>query len=169
MEKAAQAMIERQRQCDKQPEDQAQRAARKLERLQADARQLRAWLNDNLGDRKGAKGRINLSNRTDNESAKMATSKGVIQGYTGVAAVDEKAQIIVEAQAHGTGAEQALLEPVITRGSSTIWLSLIHSGTRDPNASAATATHPPTSTSIRCTRPASVRPAKRYTATAAIA
>ncbi|OEC32570.1 Transposase [Pseudomonas cuatrocienegasensis] len=113
MEKAAQAMIERQRQCDKQPEDEAQRAARKLERLQADARQLRAWLNDNTEDRKGAKGRINLSNRTDNESAKMATSKGVIQGYTGVAAVDEKAQIIVEAQAHGTGAEQALLEPII--------------------------------------------------------
>jgi transposase len=113
MEKAALAMIERQRQCDKQPEDEAQRAARKLERLQDDARQLRAWLNDNPEDRKGAKGRVNLSNRTDNESAKMATSKGVIQGYTGVAAVDEKAQIIVEAQAHGTGAEQALLEPVI--------------------------------------------------------
>ena len=30
------------------------------------------------------------SNRTDNESAKMATGKGVIQGYTGVAAVDER-------------------------------------------------------------------------------
>ncbi|SDI23083.1 Transposase [Pseudomonas benzenivorans] len=115
MEKAAEAMIERQRQCDKQPEDEAQRSARKLERLQADARQLRAWLKDNPEDRKGAKGRINLSNRTDNESAKMATGKGVIQGYTGVATVDEKAQIIVEAQAqaHGTGSEQALLEPVI--------------------------------------------------------
>ena len=43
----------------------------------------------------------------------MATSKGVIQGYTGVATVDEKAQIIVDAQAHGTGSEQALLLPVI--------------------------------------------------------
>lgn len=73
-------MIECQRQCDKQPEDEAQRAARRLERLQADARQLRAWLNEHPEDRKGAKGRINLSNRTDNESAKMATGKGVIQG-----------------------------------------------------------------------------------------
>jgi len=35
----------------------------------------------------------------------MATGKGVIQGYTGVAAVDEKNQIIIEAQAHGTGSE----------------------------------------------------------------
>lgn len=45
------------------------------------------------------------------KSAKMAISKGVIQGYTGVAAVDEKAQIIIEAQAHGTGSEQELLIP----------------------------------------------------------
>jgi hypothetical protein len=37
----------------------------------------------------------------------------VIQGYTGVAAVDAQCQIIVEAQAHGTGSEQALLIPVI--------------------------------------------------------
>ena len=42
-----------------------------------------------------------------------ATSKGVIQGYTGVAAVDSQCQIIVEAQAHGTGSEQALLVPVV--------------------------------------------------------
>ena len=43
----------------------------------------------------------------------MATGKGVIQGYTGVAAVDGKHQIIVEAQAHGTGSEQELLIPVV--------------------------------------------------------
>ena len=42
----------------------------------------------------------------------MPTDKGVVQGYTGVAAVDEKHQIIVEAQAHGTGSEQELLLPV---------------------------------------------------------
>ena len=113
MEKAAQAMIKQQQQSDRSPQDEDQRAARQLERLQASARQLRAWLHDNPEDRKGVTGRVNLSNRTDNESAKMATGKGVIQGYTGVAAVDEKAQIIVEAQAHGTGAEQGLLAPVI--------------------------------------------------------
>ena len=49
----------------------------------------------------------------NNESAKMATDKGVIQGYTGVAAVDAKHQIIVGAQAHGTGCEQALLMPMV--------------------------------------------------------
>ena len=43
----------------------------------------------------------------------MATDNGVIQGYTGVAAVDAKHQIIVAAQAHGTGSEQELLLPVV--------------------------------------------------------
>ena len=43
----------------------------------------------------------------------MATSKGVIQGYTGVALVDEAHQIIIEAQAHGTGSEQELLLSVV--------------------------------------------------------
>jgi IS5 family transposase len=43
----------------------------------------------------------------------MAIGKGVIQGYTGVAAVDGKHQIIVEAQAHGTGSEQELLVAVV--------------------------------------------------------
>lgn len=65
-------------------------------------------------DRPGAKGAVRQSNRTDNDSAKMATGKGVIHGYTGVAAVDRTHQIIVEAQAHGTGSEQELLIPVVT-------------------------------------------------------
>ncbi len=43
----------------------------------------------------------------------MATAKGVIQGFTGVAAVDGKHQVIVAAEAHGTGSEQGLLLPVV--------------------------------------------------------
>jgi hypothetical protein len=41
------------------------------------------------------------SNITDNESAKMKTSKGVIQGYDGVTTVDSKHQVIVHAEAFG--------------------------------------------------------------------
>ncbi|MCZ7654103.1 MAG: transposase [Rhodocyclaceae bacterium] len=74
---------------------------------------MRQWLTANPEERKGAKGKVVMSNRTDNESAKMATSKGVIQGYVGVAAVDDRHQIIVEAQAHGSGSEQSLLLPVV--------------------------------------------------------
>ena len=55
------------------------------------------------------------SNITDNESAKMTTSKGTIQGYNGVAAVDKKHQIIVDAQAFGEGQEQHTLQPVIEK------------------------------------------------------
>ena len=55
------------------------------------------------------------SNITDNESAKMTTSKGTIQGYNGVAAVDKKHQIIIDAQAFGEGQEQHTLKPVIEK------------------------------------------------------
>lgn len=50
---------------------------------------------------------------TDNDSAKMATAKGVIQGYAAVAAVDAKSQVIVAAQAHGSGSEQSALLPMV--------------------------------------------------------
>lgn len=53
------------------------------------------------------------SNITDNESAKMTTSKGTIQGYNGVAAVDKKHQIVVDAQAFGEGQEHHTLAPVL--------------------------------------------------------
>ena len=53
------------------------------------------------------------SNITDNESAKMTTGKGTIQGYNGVAAVDRKHQIIVEAQAFGEGQEHHTLKPIL--------------------------------------------------------
>ena len=43
----------------------------------------------------------------------IATDKGVIQGYSGIAVVDAAHQVIVEASAHGTGAEQELLLPVL--------------------------------------------------------
>jgi hypothetical protein len=89
------------------------RELRRLERLERDAAKVSDWLKANPRDRRGARNKIRKSNRTDNDSAKMATSKGVIQGYTAVAAVDEKHQIIVAAQAHGVGQEQELLVPVV--------------------------------------------------------
>ena len=53
------------------------------------------------------------SNITDNESGKMTTSKGTIQGYNGVATVDKKHQIIIDAQAFGEGQEHHTLQPVL--------------------------------------------------------
>ena len=115
LEAAAKKMIERHRENDRLPvePDLAEKSRQRSASLQEEAAQLRQWLSANPQDRKGSKGAIRKSNRTDPESAKMATSKGVIQGYTGVAAVDAKHQIIIEAQAHGTGSEQELLLPVV--------------------------------------------------------
>lgn len=115
LETAAKVMLERHREEDQRAlePDLQTKATQRITRLQTDAAQIRQWLTDYPEDRKGSKGTIRKSNRTDNESAKMATSKGVIQGYTGVAAVDARHQVIVEAQAHGTGSEQELLIPMV--------------------------------------------------------
>src|SRR3954471_13617915 len=91
----------------------SEREKRQVERLKREAKQINEWLQQHPQERKSAKGNPRLSNRTDNESAKMPTNKGVVQGYTGVAAVDEKHQVIIEAQAHGTGSEQELLLPMV--------------------------------------------------------
>jgi hypothetical protein len=115
LEAAAQTILARHRENDSLPTEPGldTKTRQRIERLQTDAGKLRDWLTANPEDRQGSKGSIRKSNRTDNQSAKMATSKGVIQGYTGVATVDARHQIIIDAQAHGTGSEQELLLPVI--------------------------------------------------------
>lgn len=52
-------------------------------------------------------------NITDPDSAKMSTGHGVVQGYNGIAVVDEQHQIVVTAAAHGEGQEAHLLAPMI--------------------------------------------------------
>ena len=108
---AATAMLARHRHADSRAEDArpvepdvtAKDTARR-ERLERDAAERRTWLAAHPKDRRGPTGGVRQSNRTDHERAKLATGKGVIQGYPGVAAVDAAHQSIVEAQAHGTGA-----------------------------------------------------------------
>jgi transposase len=112
MEKAVAQMLARHKTSDSSQADSASEEAahqRKLERLKKDAAQIRTWLKAHPQDRTGVRGSLIQSNRTDNDSAKMATNKGVVQGYTGVATVDDKAQVILDAQTHGSGSEQAML------------------------------------------------------------
>ena len=114
MEKAVAKMVRAHRARDESKdcgEDPARERAR-IERLRAEARRIREFLAGNE-ERRSDKGAIRKSNVTDNDSAKMATSKGVIQGYAAVAAVDGKSQIIVAAHAHGSGSEQSALIPVL--------------------------------------------------------
>ena len=64
-------------------------------------------------DKIGKTGQPINSNITDNDSAKMKTSHGVIQGYDGVVAVDDQDQVIVHAQAFGQAQEHDMLKPMI--------------------------------------------------------
>ncbi|PKO83735.1 MAG: transposase [Betaproteobacteria bacterium HGW-Betaproteobacteria-11] len=68
LEAAAQTMLARHRDNDTQSTEPSldTKAQQRIERLQTDARKLRHWLEANPEDRKGAKGNIRKSNRTDN-------------------------------------------------------------------------------------------------------
>lgn len=80
--------------------------------LKQQAKKPKAWLADH-DDKPGKTGKPRKSNVTDNDSAKMKTSHGVIQGYDGVAAVDDKHQVIVHAEAFGEAQEHDLLQPML--------------------------------------------------------
>ncbi len=64
-------------------------------------------------EKRGSTGKPVKSNVTDNDSAKMTTSKGTIQGYNGIAINDDKHQIILQAQTWGSVGEQQTLKPAI--------------------------------------------------------
>jgi hypothetical protein len=62
---------------------------RRIEKYPKAAKRIRDFLASNA-ERKNAQGKPLKSNVTDNQSAKIATANGVIQGYTAVAAVDSQ-------------------------------------------------------------------------------
>jgi len=114
MEKAIRQIVKRHREIDvteknKEVIEQEQHYA---ETLREKVKKIRDWLKSN-DDKPGKSGKPLKSNITDNESAKIKTSHGVIQGYDGVAAVDDKHQIIVHAEAFGKAQEHDLLEPMV--------------------------------------------------------
>jgi hypothetical protein len=86
-----------------------------IETLLKNANKIDTFLKENeprIG--KSKSGKEVQSNVTDNESCKMTTTKGTIQGMTCVTAADEKRQIIIEAKAFGMGQEQATLKDMIS-------------------------------------------------------
>jgi transposase len=115
MQRAAGELLARHREtddgCDETPAMQAARE-KQARTLQRAIEKVRGFLQRHE-DKVGARGKVRQSNITDNESAKMPSSKGVIQGYTAVALVDGHHQIVLEAQAFGEGQEHGLLIPMI--------------------------------------------------------
>jgi len=84
----------------------------RMEDLRQEAARTRAFVANNP-KRLNSKGQELKSNITDPDSAKMATNKGVIQGYAAQAAVDSANQIIIAADVVGSGSEQTMLAPMI--------------------------------------------------------
>lgn len=114
MEQAVRYLVEKHRQMDLKAEADpvAKREQKQIETLRANIRKVKSWLKQNQ-EKIGKSGKPRKSNLTDNESAKMKSSHGVIQGYDGVAAVDQKHQVVVHAEAYGQPQEHELLEPMI--------------------------------------------------------
>ena len=85
---------------------------KQIEKLQKQAERIAKWLEEN--DAKiGANGTELQSNVTDNESAKMMTSHGTIQGYNAQALVDREHQVILHAEAFGNGQDNQHLAPMV--------------------------------------------------------
>ena len=85
-------------QADKHPQVEIERQKKRERRFQLQVERL----NDFLKDREpklGSEGKEIQSNAVDNESAKMTTSHGVLQGYNAQALVDSKQQVILAAEA----------------------------------------------------------------------
>ena len=114
LEKAADKIMALHQAQDKQGREEALEPKRqaRIDALHKEAQRTREFL-ATAAKRQGSKGKELKTNVTDPDSAKMATSKGVIQGYAAQAAVDSSHQIIVAADVIGSGSEQAMLLPMI--------------------------------------------------------
>ena len=116
IDKAVRRMLAKHREEDAsaQVNDHTRRAAeeKNIKELKKASRKIKKFCKVSR-DRRGLNGSVVKSNITDNDSAKMLTSHGVIQGYNGVAAADSKHQIVVAAEAFGQGPENNLLEPML--------------------------------------------------------
>jgi IS5 family transposase len=83
-----------------------------VEKLQKKADLIDKWLTENQ-PKLGSAGRENQSNITDNESAKMMTSHGAVQGYNSQALIDGKHQVIVHGEAFGNGQDHGHVPPML--------------------------------------------------------
>jgi len=119
MEKRVTELLERQVEADKKDDKEegdpdifkGVNRAKQVERLRRKAERIREFLKGH-GEKMGRTGKEIKSNVTDNESANMMTSHGVVQGYNGQAMVDGKFQVIVHGEAFGEGQDHYHVGPM---------------------------------------------------------
>jgi len=90
-----------------------QNREKQIHRLKRRAEKIGRFIEENA-PKKSARGDKELkSNVTENDSCKMVTMHGTIQGYNGQALVDDKHQVIVHAEAAGKGQDYQHVESMI--------------------------------------------------------
>ena len=97
LQEKLQRVIAEHAQADKQPEVVVERQKKRERRFQLQVERLNEFLQDREPKR-GSDGKEIQSNAVDNESVKMPTSHGVLQGYNAQALVDSKHQVILAAE-----------------------------------------------------------------------
>ena len=85
-------------QADKHPQVVIERQKKRERRFQLQVERLNEFLKDR-DPKRGSDGKEIQSNAVDNESVKMPSSHGVLQGYNAQALVDSKHQVILSAEA----------------------------------------------------------------------
>lgn len=90
---------------------QQQREQQSIDRLRTRSEKLRAFLASNE-PKQGARKEVQ-SNTTDNDSCRMHTNHGPIQGYNAQALVDSQHQVIVQSEAMGAGQDFRHVGPML--------------------------------------------------------
>jgi hypothetical protein len=118
LERKVAQLLEEQVQADKRDDENNERPLngskreKQIERLKKKAERIERFLREQ-GPKIGKQGTEITTNITDNESAKMMTSHGVMQGYNAQALVDRKHQVIVNAEAFGDAQDHYLIPPML--------------------------------------------------------
>ena len=97
---------------DRSGEEDAARSRRRAERLKEKAERVEAFLAAHK-PKMGRRGTEVQSNVTDNDSARMKSAHGVIQGYNAQAVVDAQTQVVVCAEAFGEADDAAAAGPML--------------------------------------------------------
>ena len=98
LQEKLQRVIAEHAQADKHPQVEIERQQKRERRFQLQVERLNTFLKDRE-PKLGSEGKEIQSNAVDNQSAKMTTSHGVLQGYNAQALVDSKHQVILAAEA----------------------------------------------------------------------
>jgi len=110
--KVAEAVKEHREENGRGGDPDSDRRRQRIERLQKQADRIDRFLAENE-PKVGKRGQEVQSNITDNDSAKMTSSHGVIQGYNANAVVDQKRQVVVHAEVFGDASDSTAMKSML--------------------------------------------------------